>query len=75
MLGIACVAGAGEAAHSVGTVGVLPAVGRPIKLDVVHITLLYVRTLGLGEAGVTEHPCHTVFIIAAAYLAIAADSV
>ena len=75
MLHSAWVTGADEAAHSVSAEGVLPTVGRPIELDVLQLALVNVHTLGLLQAGVAHHPRHTVRVIAAANLAIAAHSV
>ena len=75
VLGVAWLTGAGEAPHSVATGGVLPAVGSPVELDVANLALVNVHTLGLLQAGVADHPGHAVIVIAAADLAIAADSV
>ena len=75
VLGVAGVAGAGEAAHSVGAEGVLPTVGRPLELEVVQLALVNVHTLGLVQTGVAHHTRHTVRVVAAAHLAVAADSV
>ena len=75
VLGVAGLAGAGEAPHGVGAVSVLPTVGGPIELEVVQLALVNVHTLGLLQAGVARHPRHTVRVIAAANLAIAAHSV
>ena len=74
-LSVARLTGAGEAAHSVGADGLLSTVGRPIELDVLQLALVNVHTLGLLQAGVAHHPRHTVRVIAAANLAIAAHSV
>ena len=75
VLGVAGVAAAAEAAHVVGTESVLAAVGSSVELEVVYLTLVNVHTLGLVQAGVADHPGHAVVVIAAANLAIAADSV
>ena len=75
VLGVAGLAGAGEAPHRVGAVGLLTTVRRPIELDVGNVALVNVHTLGLVQTGVTHHAGHTVLIEAAADLPIAADSV
>ena len=67
--------GTGEAAHIVGAGGLYTTVGRPVEQSVVYVTLVNVHTLGLVQVGVADHPGHAVVVIAAANLAIAADSV
>ena len=68
-------AGAGEAAHGVGTGRLYAAVGRAVEVGVVDVTLVDVDTLGLVEGGVTDDPGHTVVIVAAADLPVSTDSV
>ena len=67
--------GTGEAAHIVGAGSLDTTVGRPVEESVVQVTLVNVRTLGLVQAGVAHHPRHTVGVVAAAHLAVTADSV
>ena len=67
--------GTGEAAHIVGAGCLYTAARGSIEQSVVYIALVNVHTLGLLQAGVAHHPRHTVRVIAAANLAIAAHSV
>ena len=67
--------GTGEAADIVSAGRLYTTVGGPIEQSVVDVTFVNVNTLGELQAGVAHHPRHTVRVIAAANLAIAAHSV